>query len=281
MIHAWDKASPPRPDQIDLAQPVDWSHPQSRGLVAYYPFWLASSVVAAASDLALRRHPITDSGDYPSVVGDGTFGRSALYNGSSDRLSKITTPFFNRGCTISAWFNSTSSTTRQVLFGKSSHATSTAIMSLDLMGDTAGDPVRMGVYDGSNASAAQSTQAYPSGQWALATGAVNANGSTIAWLNGSAKGADVSITNEPAATVMSIGMLYWGGSFSRYFAGRLGEIRVYNRVLSDLEVHNLWHPSRRWGMLRTLSTRRVFIVPAGPSTCPFFFNRYILRRRFA
>lgn len=252
--------NPPRPGQIDLAQPVDWSNPQARGLVAYYPLWLTGSQIAF--DMARRLRTIQESGDYPSVSTDATFGRALSFNGSSDRLISTDTPYIFRGYTFSVWFNSTSSTTQQTMFGKGSVDGTEALMYLGLVGDAAGDPVRMGVYDGANSSAANTTTAYPTNQWALATGAVNANGSTVAWLNGGSKGTDATATNEPAGTVMFMGLRYWNSSFDRYFAGKLGEVRVYNRVLSDNEVYNLWQPTTRWSMLRTLTGRRTFYVPA-------------------
>jgi len=39
---------------------------------------------------------------------------------------------------------------------------------------------------------------------------------------------------------------------STHLAGRMAEIGIWNRALSDSEVYRLWHPSTRWDLRRTV-----------------------------
>lgn len=266
--------NPPRPDQIDLAQPIDWQHPQARGLVAYYPLWLGASVLDSARDRAFGRYPVNESLSYPSITGDGTFGRAVLFNGSSSSLVH-SAAFVNRGCTLSAWIYPTNATAAHSIVTVGNTLLSGQVMSLRARGDVSGDPLQMAAYDGITLTSSNSSTGYSLNSWQLATGVLNANGSSAVYRNGASKGTHAAAVNAlEFLNSTAIGYQNNDATLQRYFAGRMGEVRVYGRVLSDAEVYNLWHPARRWGMLRTLTGRRVFYVPAaGPSFKPYWIRR--------
>ena len=135
----WSHPNPPRPDQIDLARPIDWSHPQARGLVAYWPFWLARSISQAYLDRALGRYAMNAGSSDPSLALDPAFGPVASFNGSSNYLLH-NAAFLNRGCTMCGWVNSDYAGSRQsVAFTAKATAGGTDnLIGLALAGDVAG-----------------------------------------------------------------------------------------------------------------------------------------------
>lgn len=67
------------------------------------------------------------------------------------------------------------------------------------------------------------------------------------------------------------------------FAGRFTDFRIYNRVLSESEIWQLYNPATRWDMLPVKSNRMYFFndSPAAPVFRRNYYQRYILGRRTA
>ena len=98
-VRNWTNPSPPRLDQIDLAQPIDWSSPSAKGLRFWVPGWLARSP-GMARDYAGRR-PVTPDG--VSVINDETMGRCLDFDGYTDRLDYPNIKLAAGPQTVSMW----------------------------------------------------------------------------------------------------------------------------------------------------------------------------------
>lgn len=268
----WTNPNPPRPDQIDLAQPVDWSNPQARGLAAYYPFFLFASP-ASARDMPLRRYVLTPYGS-PTMVADGEFGKAGrLIDTSSQYYYNASTPVAGVPFTLAGWFKPSRTTglenVAELYSGtKEGHY-------LCFNGSVAGDPVSAASIAGGSYLTADTSTGFVADRWQHACGVWASATSRSAYLNGGGKGTN-SGNNNPALASQLVGA-YYDGTTAIFANGRLGEVRIYNRALTDAEVYNLWHPSTRWAMLRTVSRRRVFVLPTA-TTSPWFFRNFILRR---
>ena len=271
----WNNPNPPRPDQVDLAQPVDWSHPQARGLAAWWPFWLYGAL-QSMTDMALRRYAVTPLGS-PTLVRDATFPAAVLGNGSNAAMDGPYGGYGQVPITLSVWMKASNfanynyglslgKTSGYGVFGVGSEQTTGKALFYEEHSDGTG-------------KLAASTAAMTAGTWNLSAGVADTSTTCAVYLNGTNKGTQSnSLTVSPSGlTRASVDGLWYRGSFLYLGACATADARVYNRALSDAEMYNLWHPGRRWGMIRTLTGRRtIWLAPAGPS--PWFFRNLILRR---
>ncbi len=280
----WTCTNPLRADQLDLADPVDWSHPQARGLVAYYPLWLGRSLYDMGRDRARRVWPL-DPYSSPQVVADPVFGRAFYSDNPTDsgtpEILYNSTPILTAApLSIVGWAKADDLTNGHCIASICNPSANDAFY-LILSGHASGDYANAGAAEnGVGFGVASSSVAYKTTEWQHYAGVFASSTSRTVYINGGSSGSNTDNRTPGTLTRTNIGRLVVP-STTRLFKGRIAEVRFYNRALSAREVYNLWHPGRRWGMLRTLTGRRVFTVAAGPTLYPFFFNHYILRRRYA
>ncbi len=272
MRRIWDKPTPPRSDQLDLAQPIDWSHPQARGLVAYFPFFLLRAGVKAR-DLAYGIWP-ADLTAGAAYVADGPFGAAVDFSGGADDRvvpsgAILTAPPITMAC----WATCTNISVTQTLMCLSSTSPNQHGYELLCNGAASGDPIQAASRAGLGNFASSATPAYPSTRYFHACGTWGSNVNRTAYLDGVAAATNTNYISPSTPNVTGIGCLYYT-SWAYGVYDRIAEARFYNRVLTSAEVYNLWHPSRRWEMLRTLTERTTVVVPAsGPGRWPWQMRR--------
>ena len=106
--------------------------------------------------------------------------------------------------------------------------------------------------------ATSSGVAYVAGQWQHAAGVWASAASRQAFLNGKPDTLDTTSKTPAAWTVSYIGAA-WVGSTVGY-VGNIGEMRVYNRVLSQAEIAAMYHPGTRWDLYS--QPRRYYYAPS-------------------
>ena len=271
----WTNPSPPRPDQIDLAQPVNFSHPQARGLVAYYPLWLGKSPIHSGLDRSFGRYPLVPTNG-PTVGADGTFGRAVRFTSASVQSMQLgaavvsSMPFSAFG-----WFRMNTVNSQQSLI---SLVRSDAFHCWMMYYQNTSSILRL------NCTAGQGTDDTLSGSLPVPStgwfhGGMICRSATNRQLYVNGIGDNIGTVSRSPSGVNRTSLGVWGGNWAPIgvhvpFNGFAGEYRFYNRALTDAEVYNLWHPGRRWGMLRTLTGRRVFTVQAAAATFkPYWIPR--------
>jgi hypothetical protein len=277
----WTNPTPPRPDQIDLMQPLDLSHPQARGLIWS---WLGVGFGRGSNkviDLSPRRNHGTLTRMDPATdwVFDRQVGWGLDFDGSDDYTEvpfTIGLPF-----TISCWLRLPGAGACYALSLSESAYTTRQFY----IGTGAVDPSRWTFALRHNTTftdneATSAAGAVAAGVWVQLTGVAVATTLRQLYVNGVLAGTNTTSMGTPVVDRMWIGGL--GDSTPSYSAVRIANVMVYNRVLAASEVFNVWHPGRRWGMLRTLTGRTTVFVPAAPPAAtvnPWFFQNMILRGR--
>jgi hypothetical protein len=254
-VRNWTNPSPPRLDQIDLAQPVDWSHPLARGLATMAAPWL-SSRSTVIRDLSQRRNTATVSGtlEYRNLAQQvGVYSDTDQYSTFASNLPSlgITTQW------SAVWIGWHTADNASSDFWMGQYPRGTA-----------------GTYDWGfyRSPAVERIYVFPRNGVNIDTGknitniqvfsvAVTCNGTTAsAYVNGVLAGSPISQTSSVGnACSMLIGS-HWQVVNSDVSSVTLAAI-IYNRALTGAEVFNLWHPGRRWSMLRTLTRRTTVYVP--------------------
>lgn len=276
----WTNPRPPRADQVDLARIVDLSHPAARGLRAMVPLWLARAPYDAR-DAVRGRVPTAVAGGL--IRGDDQFGRAYAFNGVSWRVDYPSVGSLNGNPHTFVIWAKFRALANQYVF--TVHPSGDSAVGLWVNWASSGSRLQFGV-SGSALLTRQTTDAIATDQWQqwvfTWSGYQWWETSVRIFLNG--KECSYYTGTNGSSLVTCDGSLSLGGrkfDNSRNWNGDLALFAYYDRILGDEEIFNLWHPGRRWGMLRTLTGRRVFSLPAGPTVYPFFFNRYVLRRRYA
>lgn len=90
-------------------------------------------------------------------------------------------------------------------------------------------------YQGASGSSIYTSEIFPEGQWVHVAASVDAAGSGSIYWNGVLKASGaVLVPNTIARTKQFIGKSNWSGD--DYFNGKIDEIRIYNRKLSQTEI---------------------------------------------
>jgi hypothetical protein len=159
---------------------------------------------------------------------------SVVLNGSSQRLYAAAVPGVDCPYTISVWFKSTSASAKQ----ETACLYNTALTrgyELFAEGAVAGDPVR-GAQHLSGANFSNTTTGYNTNVWQHACFVVTSLSSRAVFLNGGSKGTNTAAvsasTNINTVGVGAISTFY-------YFAGKLAEVALWNKALSDAQVASL------------------------------------------
>lgn len=164
---------------------------------------------------------------------------SLVLNGSTQYAWR-TAPFADGApFTVSAWFKSTSDSALQAIWGEAYQANTLDFWRLSVRGNAAGDPVGCYVRRAGAANAVTST-GYTTNKWHHALFIEAGSKDHRVYIDGSAGGIDTS--NDQAPTnedKMSIGALAYSGSWANFFAGKLGEIAIWDAALTVKEKNDL------------------------------------------
>lgn len=148
--------------------------------------------------------------------------------------------------TISVWFNLASNvpTSEEYTLVAKWDDSSQQAYNLRLRDQAGTDQVRFSVHDGTTDDSYNQNYTHPStGTWthmvvtwdaSASTAEFFVNGSSI----GSQSGSRTSIRNSTAS--FKIGAATNGGAATRFFDGKLDDVRIWSRILSSTEIGNLY-----------------------------------------
>lgn len=247
MIRRWDKSKPPTgPFALNKDSPL------ARGLVAWWP--MGDAGLSYVPDRAGISH--LTPGTRPGAATILDDGHPALtFASASSQYLGVTLPTGSTGFSAGAWFKTTTTAAQQWIIGC---GTSSTVQYWGLA--VANDGNLRAQVDG------QTT--VPNA--AIATIATSANvlhhgllvsastTSTRVYQNG-VRGTDAATNIGPNAPnqrgIIEVGALFYNSSRGSYFSGSIGELQLWNRILTDddarlLSQHRfeLWYPlrSRKW-----------------------------------
>lgn len=247
-------------ESLELESLVNWDSPQSRGLVAWYPFWLERSVPASVRGWLFGRYGLAPQNS-PANIGDGVFGRSINFVASgSQSLLSGTTPVSAPPLSMSCWFRANDNVSNRALIGIHN---STALANGFLLipaGAISGKPLQFYTQTTTTGNASTTT-GFSANTWHHGVGVTSSVASRSVYLDGGSKGTDAT-SSVPSSTPNSIaiGARYNSGTLGLQWDGRIAEVRIYDRALSDAEVYSHWHPDTRFELYRRRSRRRIFVM---------------------
>ena len=160
---------------------------------------------------------------------------SLVLNGSTQYAWRTAPLADGAPFTVSAWFKSTSDSALQAIWGEAYQANILDFWRLSIRGNATGDPVGCYVRRAGAANAVTST-GYTVNKWHHAMFIEAGSKDHRVYIDGGSGGTDVS--NDQAPTnedKMSIGALAYNGSWVNFFAGKLGEVAIWDVVLTDQE----------------------------------------------
>ena len=245
-----------------------------RGLVAHYEF--ENNTNDSSSNLS---HGI----EYGNIdYADGVIGKAANFDGIDDYIGHDDVLLFNAGSkySVSGWFNTLSGaniidTTTDGLGSSGSGGLSISIDPIDgrfhvSISSSEGVDNRIGVYEDS--------QDYQDGEWhhfvVKYDGTLNNAGIEI-YIDNVKKSpilitylyvSDISLVGSEWSEALQIGRTHHLLE-EYYFSGKIDDLRIYDRILNDLEVNDLYKLSTgiiqylgtEYGYARSPSTNRVWL----------------------
>lgn len=219
------------------------------GLVSYWKF--DESTGTTTYDSSGGSYAGTMNGITRLTSGSCQFGNCFGFNGTSDYVELGTSTAFigntTSSRTFSAWVYPTSSAAISRFF-------STSAGSADgesyLSTYPSGSNVQFDILwkSASGYTSASSTHSYALNQWYYVTGVIDfAGGKSYVYINGTQDG---SISNPASSTAIAVGSNLHARigantqpTAGNFFAGRLDDLRVYNRALSANEISQLYSSS--------------------------------------
>jgi hypothetical protein len=199
----------------------------SPGLVAAYGF----EEGAGANVFDLSGNGNTGAINGATWISTGKFGNALSFNGTSNYVTvpDSSSLHLTTGKTLEAWVYPTSSNGKQDIIIK--QGTNIDVYNLYSRSSSAGVPEANVLVGGSNKTALGS--ALPVNTWTYLAGTYDGTILRL-YINGT------QVSNLPisGSIVVSSGVLRIGGNsiWGEYFAGRIDEVRIYNRAISAAEI---------------------------------------------
>lgn len=220
---------------------------QINGLV----LWLPLGTNRACSHIDRVRGAGFSEGGTPVWIADGERGWSLFFDdGVPEYLRHSSFIGLTEPLTLAAWFRSDSITLTQGILSVGD-VVAEDDWSLQAAGGVGGDPIYAQSWDGAVNSEAVSTTGYSANTWHHACGVFKASNDRAVFLDGGSKG-----TNGDNRVVDDVDIVTVAGTTDLTYApfsGRIADVRIYNRALSDAEVYEiyrnpweLYKPAIRW-----------------------------------
>lgn len=258
------------PALLNLAGPVNWLDPLSRGLRAW---WLCVPGLMSGSrwvDLCATSNNQTLHG---TLTGGAAFGDSlnrgggwgrVLFDGTDDTVSIANLPLMGNDATLCCWVNGTSFAANKTLFCAQNGASDNSLTME--CGRTAN---RLSVLHSGSAVHTGANNVPGTNVWFHA--AFTRTGTSGAWtvttyINGALDSSTGSIATNPyplATPNVRIGTN--PGIAGRYLSGAMDDVRIYSRALSAGEIRQVYLSSRTGhpGLLNRLAVGRLAEASGG------------------
>lgn len=164
---------------------------------------------------------------------------SLVLNGSTQYAWRAALLTGGAPFSVAVWFKSTSDSAFQAAWGEAYQANTFDFWRLDVRGNAGGDPIGCYVRRDGVANAVTST-GYTANQWHHALFIEAGSQDHRIYIDGGSEGTDTSNDQTPAnVDKMSIGALAYNGGWANFFAGKLGEVAIWNVVLTNQEKTDL------------------------------------------
>ncbi|NCC26607.1 MAG: PEGA domain-containing protein, partial [Gammaproteobacteria bacterium] len=222
------------PERQREALRVARTNPVTNGLIAHWPF------DGSAEDTSGRGHHGTNHGAIPTEDRFGIPGAALSFNGRSDYISVPSHPDFNLGgdYSFSLWINQRSAQPggfRLIDKATAGRCDGWNLDTYDSAPGRSGRAIRMNV--GCPWSTSATTHALD--EWNHIAVSVKDRKATF-FLNGRANGSG-AVAGTPRNTLdLFIGSAHYSAHF---FQGKMDDVRIYNRALSEAEIQQLYRES--------------------------------------
>lgn len=216
----------------------NYDAPLAQGLVMWMP--LVDSLLRGR----IKGATWTASATAPLLNGNGPSFR--FTNASSTYLS-ATSPVTAVGFTFACWYWPTTVSSARDLLSIANSSNTADYFNLQQYSSGA---IRVRSSDSTSQSSAVSATLALANQWQLAVGTVTATNARAAYLNGGGKGTSSSTRSTTGVNTFGIGANV-GSTPASFFDGYISNVCLWNRVLSDNEIWQLWDPSTRWQLYET------------------------------
>jgi len=219
---------------------------QARGLVAWWP------PLGSRGETLLRNYlPQFNDGSFQNqmeYIFDGEMGYALNFLGSNDFVNVSiydAIDFGNEDFTVAMWVKLEDVSADNEFLYKGTGGTGTDTR-YRMHYNFSSDRLRWSMTDSATVSAVEcdALGSPATGVWYHLAGRLNAATSEIAIIvNGRLKSTDTAPAGSAAGGDLRLGGT---GFSSKDFTGRMGDLRIYNRALSDAEIWWLYDPRTRW-----------------------------------
>ncbi len=227
---------------------------QAHGLVAWYSFppWQDDALDFAAG----QQYRLTRNG--PVWVADPEMGMVPEFDdAASQYFESNVIPIAGYPFTVAVWGRPDDVTIAQAAWWSGDKDVANVYFELGFDGVTAGDPAFFRARN-TTIRDAQSTTAFVANVWQHICGVAVSATDRAVFLNAGSKGTSTLSVTAGALDRTTVGRA--GDSTpDTYMSGRIADVRVYNRALSDPEVAALYDPRQRWDLCGAV--KRYFVFP--------------------
>lgn len=240
---------------INVDFDANWNSPQSYELAAWWPF-IGCQGGWPVLDRAFQRYPMTPF-NTPTWVSDGEKGWSVLFDGVAEYLETTATPVTSVPLTISCWCYisvGAAGVDTLVCIGDASDQRWFRINSRD-------ENRFIAQADGVAIGTAQSAAIFSAETWYNVVGVFRTSTDRELFVDGISRATNNTDVTPTQLDVVAIGARTQFGAHGEHFPGRIADVRIYNRALTDSEVFQLY--ANPWELYAPRTyRRRVFVAAA-------------------
>jgi hypothetical protein len=225
---------------VNVPFDINWDSPQSKGLVAWWPIFDSRGRTTDVLD-EFKRIDLTQV-NTPTWVADGRFGPVLLFDDVASEylidtsIAAVTAPPF----TMTAWAYFDEADAGEFYTIASVGSTlGQGIHALLMHGDT--DDIRAYSQDDGGAAFpfAEATKAITLNTWHHCAGVWAAANDRRAFIDGGNRGTN-AVNIAATVETTEIGTWYVVGAAFFFLSGRVADVRMYNRALTDNEIWQIY-----------------------------------------
>ncbi|MFI5252704.1 MAG: LamG-like jellyroll fold domain-containing protein [Bacteroidota bacterium] len=202
------------------------------GLIAYYPF------DGNASDESGNGYDGTVNGAALTNDRFGNSNKAYSFNGSSDFIEILNSSNLNfkpGGFTLAAWVYFTDYNVNGVIVSKHIYTVGTGY-AIDILENNAGF-----FLDGGGANGIRTADSYADSNWHFLVATYDET-TEILYVDALPKVSQLTSYDQTNTSNICIGNSWMaGGGYGGFFKGKIDDVRIYNRALSDSEIQALYH----------------------------------------